>query len=258
MGIMPLHQGNRPGGLAAGGGNLIGGVKMLLVAAVLVLLLSSCEALIAVADTDNTDGPLVPPPNFTRGLIITSAPAPLYPQRARSMGLEGWVLLSFSVDEEGIVIPGSVETVDEQPPGYFRVSALNAVRRMNFENTSNRVIDDVRYVFRYELTERDGLLAEPRSEPPRYRELIPMRYITPGYPEVALEQGLEGYVIVSFTVTENGAVQDIVIAESDPAGVFDAVALDAARRLRFEPRLVADTPVRVEDVTYRFEWQLPR
>lgn len=228
-----------------------------MLAIALLLLLAGCEAFETNTGGD-AGGPLPPPPNFTRGLIVTNSPTPLYPRRARSMGLEGWVLLNFSVDEEGIVIPGSVETVDEDPPGYFRASALNAVRRMNFENTSNRVIDDVRYVFRYELTERDGLLAEPRPEPPRYRELIPMRYITPAYPGEALEQDLEGYVIVEFTVTESGAVQDIGVIESSPPGVFDEAALTAARRLRFEPRLVADRPVRVENVTYRFEWQLPR
>jgi len=188
---------------------------------------------------------------------VTNSPAPLYPQRARSLGLEGWVMLSFSVDVEGTVVPGSVETVNAQPPGYFERSALNAVRRMNFENTVNRVVDDIRYVFRYELEERAGMFVAPREQQPQFRELIPMRFITPAYPRVAEEQGLEGHVIVNFTVTETGSVEDIIIVESEPSGVFDDEALVSARRLRFEPRLVEDEPVRVEAVNYRFDWRLP-
>jgi len=200
---------------------------------------------------------LEPPPNFTRGLIVTNSPTPLYPQRARSLGLEGWVMLSFSVDVDGNVVPGSIETVNAQPPGYFERSALNAVRRMNFENTVNRLVDDVRYVFRYELEERSGMFVAPQEQQPQFRELIPMRFITPDYPRIAEEQGLEGHVVVSFTVSETGTVEDISIVESEPAGVFDEEALISARRLRFEPRLVEDDPVRVEGVTYRFDWRLP-
>jgi TonB family protein len=200
---------------------------------------------------------LEPPPNFTRGLIVTNSPAPLYPQRARALGLEGWVMLSFSVDVDGNVVPGTIETVNAQPPGYFESSALNAVRRMNFENTVNRLVEDVRYVFRYELEERSGMFVAPVEQQAQFRELIPMRFITPDYPRFAEEQGLEGYVVVSFTVTETGTVSDISVVASEPAGVFDEQALIAARRLRFEPRLVEDSPVRAEGVTFRFDWRLP-
>jgi TonB family protein len=165
-------------------------------------------------------------------------------------------MLSFSVDEEGNVVPGTVETVNAQPPGYFERSALNAVRRMNFENTVNRLIEDVRYVFRYQLEERSGMFVAPVAQEAQFRELIPMRFITPDYPRFAEEQGLEGYVVVSFTVSETGTVSDISVIESQPVGVFDEQALIAAQRLRFEPRLVEDLPVRVEGVTYRFDWRL--
>ena len=227
---------------------------------ILLILLVSCQVGTG-SSPGNPSGAvsnLTPPPNFTRGLIVTSAPAPLYPQRARSLGLEGWVMLSFSVDEEGHVVPGSVEIADQQPPGYFESSALSAVRRMNFENTSNRLIDDVRYVFRYELEERDGSIIPPVAQQPQFRELIPMRFITPDYPPAAEQQGLEGYVVVNFTVTETGQVEDVSVVESDQPGVFDEQALIAARRLRFAPRLVEEQPVRVEGVTYRFDWRLSR
>lgn len=101
------------------------------------------------------------------------------------------------------------------------------------------------------------MFVPPTEQQPQFRELIPMRFITPAYPQSAEEQGLEGHVVVNFTVTETGSVEDISIVESEPAGVFDEQALVSARRLRFEPRLVADSPVRVEGVSYRFDWRLP-
>ena len=224
-----------------------------------LLVLASCESGSSFygGSGNGLSNSLEPPSSFTRGLIVTTAPTPIYPQRARSLGLEGWVMLSFSVDADGNVVPGSASAVNSQPPGYFERSALNAVRRMNFENSRNRLIRDVRYVFRYELEERAGMFVAPAEQQPQFRELIPMRFITPAYPRFAEEQGLEGHVTVSFTVTETGTVEDINIVESEPVGVFDEEALVSARRLRFEPRLVEDAPVRVEGVSYRFEWRLP-
>ncbi len=167
-------------------------------------------------------------------------------------------MLRFSVDEEGAVIGNSIETVEEQPPGYFELSSINAARRLTFENTRGQTIEDVRYVFRYQLEESSQLISNTEPEEIQFRELIPTRYITPDYPEVARELALEGYVVVQFTVTEQGVVEDIVIDEAEPPGVFNDEAIAAALRLRFEPRLVFDAPVRVPNVRYRFDWRLPR
>ncbi|NKB32506.1 MAG: TonB family protein [Pseudomonadales bacterium] len=200
---------------------------------------------------------LTPPPNFTRGLIARRVAEPLYPLRARNLGIEGWVMVEFSVDEEGEVVGSTIRTVEEQPLGYFRQSAVNAARRMMFDNTRGETLDDIRYVFRYELEEQNSILVEPPSDEVVFRELIPMRYITPNYPEVAEELGIEGYVIVNFDVNESGMVEDVTIVESEPPGVFNEEAMNSASRLRFEPRIIFDGSVRVDDVQYRFDWQLP-
>jgi len=224
-----------------------------------VLLLYGC----ATVSDDSSPGnagstdEISPPPNFTRGLIPLRTPQPLYPLRARNLGVEGWVMLSFTVNEDGIVIGNSIETMQEEPQGYFETSATNAARRMTFENTRGQPIEDIRYVFRYELEERNSILVEPPSEEIEYRDLISKRYITPDYPEVALELRIGGFVVVSFTVTEVGTVEDLQIEESEPPGVFNEVALRAASRLRFEPRIVFNAPVRVENVRYRFIWEVP-
>ncbi len=205
-------------------------------------------------ETSLTD---LPPPNITQGLFAYNIPTPMYPLSAQRMNLEGWVMLSFNVTSDGAVVANSIDTVQAQPPGYFESAATAAARGMRFENPRNETIRDVRWVFRFELEDEE--LPEPQADEDsiQFRELIPMRYITPNYPEDAREQGIEGYVMVDFTVNTDGSVTNIEITDSVPPGVFDSEALAAAARLRFEPRIVLDVPVQVENVEYRFDWELP-
>ena len=228
--------------------------------AVVLLSLVACETSELNNPTARSDSAfeVEPPPNFTRGLLARRTVEPLYPLRAKNLGIEGWVMLRFSVDENGEVINNTIQTIEEQPAGYFRTASITAARRLRFENTRGETVEDVRYVFRYELEESNQFRVEPPSVDIQFRELLPLRLITPDYPPGVERQGIEGYVIVRFTVTDRGVVQDIVIDESEPPGIFDNEAIAAAARLRFDPRIVADVPVQVEDVLFRFDWRLPR
>jgi TonB family protein len=229
--------------------------------AVLLVLLAGCAANTATsnltADADSAFD-VSPPPNFTRGLLARRSSEPLYPLRARNLGVEGWVMLRFSVNAAGEVVGNSIETLEEQPAGYFEVSSVNAARRLTFENTRGETVEDVRYVFRFLLEESNRVRTASGAEEIQFRELLPSRYVTPNYPDTALAQELEGYVVVQFAVTEQGAVENVEITEAEPPGVFNDEAIAAALRLRFEPRIVFDEAVRVEGVTYRFDWRLPR
>lgn len=222
----------------------------------LLLLLGTCSTPDGTGNNLQTSLSQLPPPNLTHGLIAFNTPPPLYPLRARSLNLEGWVMLSFSVDADGSVLANSIETVQAQPPGYFDNAAIAAARRMRFDNNRRETVQDVRWVFRFELEEENVRVVESPEEVIEFRELIPMRYITPDYPASAQAQNIEGHVTLSLTVSPQGSVENIRITESEPPGVFDASALNAANRLRFEPRIVFNEPVAVEDVPYRFDWQL--
>lgn len=206
----------------------------------------------ASASTSNP----VPPPSFTRGLLPRDGVVALYPVRAKNLGVEGWVTLSFSVDADGYVMSNTIRVLEEEPPGYFEPSAVNAARRLVFDNTRGAVVEDVHYVFRYEFEELPQTASES-GEVMQFRELIPRRFITPAYPAEAELMGIEGYVILQFSVLQDGSVDGIRVLEGSPPGVFDNEAMLAAARLRFEPRLLFGAPVVVEDVTYRFDWRLP-
>lgn len=59
----------------------------------------------------------------------------------------------------------------------------------------------------------------------------------PEYPVRAMTQGLEGYVIVSFDVTELGTVTNVQVVESS-SRLFEKAAIDAAYRSRYKPKTV--------------------
>jgi protein TonB len=63
----------------------------------------------------------------------------------------------------------------------------------------------------------------------------PVARPAPRYPSAAQRKGIEGHVIVRLRVDARGRVTDVVVIEGSPAGVFDEVARETARRYRFEP-----------------------
>lgn len=59
----------------------------------------------------------------------------------------------------------------------------------------------------------------------------------PRYPAEAAEQGTSGRVLLKILVGADGKAQDVRVEESQPAGVFDAISIEAARQWTFPPRL---------------------
>lgn len=57
--------------------------------------------------------------------------------------------------------------------------------------------------------------------------------VPPAWPESA--RGVEGWVLLHFTLLPNGSVSDIEIKESHPEGLFDASAVEALQQWKYEP-----------------------
>lgn len=68
------------------------------------------------------------------------------------------------------------------------------------------------------------------QDPPE-REAV--RVSAPDYPRAAERRGVEGYVIVAYSIDPSGDVVDATVAEAEPAGVFDRAALRAVSSWRF-------------------------
>jgi protein TonB len=75
----------------------------------------------------------------------------------------------------------------------------------------------------------------------------------PVYPPSALQNRVEGWVELMFTITETGTVRDIEVVDAQPRGVFESAATQALGNWRFRPRLANGQPVpRRSVVTLRF------
>ncbi len=59
----------------------------------------------------------------------------------------------------------------------------------------------------------------------------------PQYPEIALEEGLEGFSIVTFTMALDGSVSNVKLAGTSGNRLFDQAAVDAVKSSRFSPEM---------------------
>lgn len=89
-------------------------------------------------------------------------------------------------------------------------------------------------------------------------DYLPIVKVAPVYPQRALARGIEGYVLVEFTVTRSGTVKDVRVIESEPPGIFDDAAREAAAKFKYKPRVVDGQPIEVAGVQNRITFQLER
>jgi protein TonB len=73
--------------------------------------------------------------------------------------------------------------------------------------------------------------------------LMPVSRTPPRYPYQARRRGIEGWVRVSFTVTSDGDVEDVIVEEAEPAGIFEQAAIAAVYKWKFKPRSMDGQPV---------------
>ncbi len=85
------------------------------------------------------------------------------------------------------------------------------------------------------------------------RELTPLVRVPPEYPMRALSDGIEGFVMLRFIVTETGSVEDPEVLRAEPPGVFDRAARRSVMRWKFQPQIRDGKPSRVYAIsTVRF------
>ena len=99
-------------------------------------------------------------------------------------------------------------------------------------------------------------------------EYIPLFKVQPVYPRRAQERGTEGYVIVAFTITESGTIQDPYVIEGkcrsvgnrdgnyNDCSLFNSATIRAASKLKYRPTIRDGKAVAVEDVPHKFTFEL--
>ncbi|WGL15965.1 TonB family protein [Microbulbifer bruguierae] len=92
---------------------------------------------------------------------------------------------------------------------------------------------------------------------------LPIYKPAPRYPRRALAQGMEGYVVVEFTISKNGSVKNPrVVGGFDSAGaptdLFDRSALNAVERFKYRPPMSEGQPVEKHGVRNRIVFKLAK
>ncbi|APD87024.1 energy transducer TonB [Alteromonas sp. Mex14] len=84
----------------------------------------------------------------------------------------------------------------------------------------------------------------------------PIKRVPPAYPEKAAQDNVEGFVVLSFDITETGATDNVTVVESKPAGVFDKSAKVALEQWKYKPRIQGGKGVRQTGLLVQLDYQL--
>ena len=99
-------------------------------------------------------------------------------------------------------------------------------------------------------------------------DYIPLFKVQPVYPRRAQERGIEGYVIVAFTITESGTIEDPYVIEGkcrsqnnrdgdyNDCSMFNSATMRAALKLKYKPTVRDGKTVAVEDVPHKYTFEL--
>ena len=87
-------------------------------------------------------------------------------------------------------------------------------------------------------------------------EYLPIVKVQPIYPRRAQQRGIEGFVLLEFTVTSTGAVRDPIVVEAEPPGIFDRAAINAALKFKYKPKVINGEPIEVAGVLNRIVFNL--
>jgi|GEM_PF-4808729 len=94
------------------------------------------------------------------------------------------------------------------------------------------------------------------SDGPYFDLAVPLTIQEPVYPPDALEEGIEGWVLLEFDILPNGKVENPRVIDSSPEGLFDDAALEAIKGNTYKPKVVGETPVRQDAMQDTIEFFL--
>ncbi len=89
------------------------------------------------------------------------------------------------------------------------------------------------------------------------RRATPIVRIPPQYPQSALSKGTQGWVLLEFTITHTGTVENIQVVDAEPARIFNRAAIRAIKRWKYQPKIANGKAVPQQNMReiFRFEIQ---
>lgn len=84
----------------------------------------------------------------------------------------------------------------------------------------------------------------------------PEKNVQPVYPLRAQQLGIQGYIVMGFTIDTDGTVSDINVVDAKPANAFVRSATRAVENLRFPPCVIDGKPTQQASVSIRYAFKL--
>jgi protein TonB len=154
--------------------------------------------------------------------------------------------------------PPPPEPLEPPDPDLMRTDDLDELQPLPLDVAAldiDSVLDlDTGIALSDRLVDGRGSEVQPGYVP--FSELTPVSRVPPQYPLRAHMQEIEGWVELSISIDERGAVEDVTVLDADPEGVFESAAVTAVRSWRFRPRIEDGRPSAVRArTTIRFAVQ---
>lgn len=141
-------------------------------------------------------------------------------------------------DINGVYAPVNPSVVYADPKGVFEESALQALANARYDffvpwawssppTLPPNEDDAVAKVHRFEFS----LNSEPKTR------------TNPSYPDEAIQNKVEGNVVVKFDISIEGKVLNPTVIHSDAPGIFDAAAIDNVSQFTFDTRDEVSTDI---------------
>lgn len=89
-------------------------------------------------------------------------------------------------------------------------------------------------------------------------EYLPIVKVAPNYPRRAAQKGIEGYVVVEFSVSTLGTVKNPKVIEADPPNIFNKEAIKAAKKFKYKPKIENGKAVEVTGVRNIIRFELDK
>ena len=169
-----------------------------------------------------------------------------YPASALMKGIQGQVVCQFTVKKNGLIAGATVIERVEQSLDKEALRVISAMPKWHPAQSNGKAVSQ-QFVLpiTFELKEK-GPLSSPPSFPggaDRFQDFIRN---TLKYPDLALEQGIQGVVYCQFFIDKDGSIVDAVIVKSVHPLLDREVLRLISRMPKWKPGMVNGEPVRVK------------
>lgn len=86
----------------------------------------------------------------------------------------------------------------------------------------------------------------------------PTKQKPPVYPRRAEQRGIEGYIVMGFTIAEDGSVRDIEVVDQNPDNTFVRSAMRAVSSMEFPPCVINGQATEQAAVNIKYDFRLQR